>query len=436
VEIRVTHIFISYSHKDTEYAHKLADVLQDKGFAVWIDERLDYGSQWPHEIQKQLDSCFAFIVIMSPRSFASEWVQSELQRAKRKLKPVLPVLLEGDEPWLSVESTQYYDVRGGKLPDARFFSVLTRLAPAGEPDEITAGTSEVADRVPYARPKIRTGLALALMGGAGVLVAACILAIGGVALWNWMNNPPAAPEATDPNNTTVRQESTLSDSSLPVTGKTSTPGPTQTTRPSQTLRATQTSKPLPTTTPLPPSGTCKDGYVPRLIKPNDKVCVPPSSKAQADADTAAAESRTILYSLVNAYGPYACAYGYVHRNAFDGDLVCVESWVRDQVRDDNTVAQQRWISGEYGPNTCVSGFVWRAARENDLVCVTPDQRDQAASDNAQAESRMAVNVYDEYECLSGYAWREAFPGDLVCVTPEVRDQTTFDNAEAPKHTWP
>ena len=80
------HIFISYSHKDTAYAHKLASALQKKGLEVWIDERLDYGSQWPHEIQKQLDACSAFIVIMSPRSFASEWVQSELQRAKRKLK--------------------------------------------------------------------------------------------------------------------------------------------------------------------------------------------------------------------------------------------------------------------------------------------------------------------------------------------------------------
>ncbi|HEX5807171.1 MAG TPA: toll/interleukin-1 receptor domain-containing protein, partial [Anaerolineales bacterium] len=102
------HVFISYSHKDTGYAHALASELQGKGFDVWIDERLDYGSQWPHEVQKQLDSCSAFILIMSPRAYASEWVQSELQRAKRKIKPVFPLLLEGDEPWLSVESTQYY----------------------------------------------------------------------------------------------------------------------------------------------------------------------------------------------------------------------------------------------------------------------------------------------------------------------------------------
>ena len=121
------HVFISYSHKDTNYAHALADNLQSIGFDVWIDERLDYGSQWPHELQMRLDSCDAFILIMTPRSYDSEWVQNELQRAKRKLKPIFPLLLEGDEPWLSVESTQYYDVRGKLLPDDKFHSDLKRV---------------------------------------------------------------------------------------------------------------------------------------------------------------------------------------------------------------------------------------------------------------------------------------------------------------------
>ncbi len=39
------HIFISYSHDDTDYAHRLADALQAEGFDVWIDARIDYGSQ-------------------------------------------------------------------------------------------------------------------------------------------------------------------------------------------------------------------------------------------------------------------------------------------------------------------------------------------------------------------------------------------------------
>lgn len=122
------HIFISYGHKDSTYAHGLADHLRNMGFDTWIDERLDYGSQWPHEIQTQLDSCDAFILIMTPRSFASDWVQSELQRAKRKRKPIFPLLLEGEEPWLSVESIQYYDVRNGKWPDDEFNADLKKAA--------------------------------------------------------------------------------------------------------------------------------------------------------------------------------------------------------------------------------------------------------------------------------------------------------------------
>ena len=125
----MSHIFISYSHKDTDYSHKLADLLRDKGFEVWIDARLDYGSTWPQEIQKQLDTCGAFIVVMSPRSYASEWVQNELNRAKRLGKPIYPLLLEGDGPWLSVESTQFVDVTGGTFPDEKFYSTLGRVIP-------------------------------------------------------------------------------------------------------------------------------------------------------------------------------------------------------------------------------------------------------------------------------------------------------------------
>ena len=142
------HIFISYSHKDTEYAHALADSLQSTGFHVWVDASLDYGSQWPQELQKYLDACDAFILIMSPRSFASEWVQSELQRAKRKGKPIFPLLLEGDEPWLSVESTQYYDVRNGQLPDDEFYADLKR---AGSPEPAARDMSQIQG--PVAKPK-------------------------------------------------------------------------------------------------------------------------------------------------------------------------------------------------------------------------------------------------------------------------------------------
>ena len=182
-------------------------------------------------------------------------------------------------------------------------------------------------------------------------------------------------------------------------------------------------------TPLPPSGTCKDDYVHRLIRSNDKVCVPPASKVQADADNAAADSR----KLAVVYGATACKVGYVWREAYAGDVVCVTAATRTQAAADNAAAPARVDpGGAYGPNTCVAGFVWREATTGDVVCVTPDIRTQTAADNAAASSRVA----GPDECISGYEWRNAFGGDRVCVTPAVKAQVAADNAAAPSHTWP
>ncbi|HLF73313.1 MAG TPA: SUMF1/EgtB/PvdO family nonheme iron enzyme [Anaerolineales bacterium] len=215
------HIFISYSHHDTGYAHRLADIFQAEGFDVWIDARIDYGSQWPHEVQKQLDACDVFVLVMTPRSFASEWVQSELQRAKRKSKPIFPLLLEGDEPWLSVESTQYYDVRGEKLPDARFYSALRRVVspPEGQAIQSPAETGKKPFRPKAAggAPKIKIELVIAIIGAIATLFAAVIPII-------WANRsqnatPPPADNVTSTspipssNNETPRPNATSTISS-------------------------------------------------------------------------------------------------------------------------------------------------------------------------------------------------------------------------------
>ncbi len=94
---------------------------------------------------------------------------------------------------------------------------------------------------------------------------------------------------------------------------------------------------------------------------------------------------------------------------------------------ENAAAQ----SCAYGPGTCASGYVWREAFPGDLVCVDPSQRDQAAADNAAAPSRVDPNgAYGPLSCVSGYVWRDAYDGDAVCVEPWVRDQVAYDNSQA------
>ena len=181
-------------------------------------------------------------------------------------------------------------------------------------------------------------------------------------------------------------------------------------------------------TPLPPSGTCKDGYVQRLINSSDKVCVPTADKAQSDADNATAGSRL----ATSTYGPDTCISGYVWRAAFSGDHVCVLPATHTQALLDNAAAASRWMPGGH---TCVMGYVWRVANPSDDVCVTVANRTLTALDNAAANSRKSVTVNGVDACMAGYVWRNAFSGDHVCVTTAVQAQVAADNAAAPSHTW-
>jgi hypothetical protein len=89
-------------------------------------------------------------------------------------------------------------------------------------------------------------------------------------------------------------------------------------------------------------------------------------------------------------------------------------------------------AAQYGPTTCKQGFVWREAFAGDFVCVVPAVRSEAAEDNAAAASRRQPGggAYGPSTCRQGFVWREARPSDHVCVTPNVRARTHQENLEA------
>jgi len=117
------HVFISYSHRDSDFTHRLAEENERHKIPVWIDDRIDYGTRWPQVIQEKIDTCKAFIVIMSDYARASDWVHNELVYAQSKGKKIYPLLLKG-ETWLSVASIQYVNVRNRKLPNEAFYKAL------------------------------------------------------------------------------------------------------------------------------------------------------------------------------------------------------------------------------------------------------------------------------------------------------------------------
>jgi len=163
-----------------------------------------------------------------------------------------------------------------------------------------------------------------------------------------------------------------------------------------------------------PSAAVKGGASPSAAAASPSPAAPPSATRPAPSPTAAP-------------APDACQAGFVWRDAFDSDHVCVTQAVHDQVVADNAAASGRWTSGGYGPDTCLPGYVWREASPTDHVCVTGAVWTQTAQDNAQAVARLVV---PPKRCLNGFVWREAFPADVVCVPPATRDQAAADNQQA------
>jgi formylglycine-generating enzyme required for sulfatase activity len=124
----MSHIFISYSKQNKDYARKLADKLREEGFDVWIDkDRINSGANWERSIFNGIDQSAAFVVVMTPQAHASDWVLRECQYAEKRGKPTFPLLLEGEE-FPRYIHLQYRDVRDDSLPPKDFYDLLAQHA--------------------------------------------------------------------------------------------------------------------------------------------------------------------------------------------------------------------------------------------------------------------------------------------------------------------
>jgi hypothetical protein len=103
-------LFISYSRVDQTFATKLAGDLRSHDIPVWLDDlALRTGDNWPQIIAEALDKCQAMLVIISPDSMASHWVENELSLADRKGKSIFPLL------YRPTPLPGWFDLRFGNL---------------------------------------------------------------------------------------------------------------------------------------------------------------------------------------------------------------------------------------------------------------------------------------------------------------------------------
>ena len=108
-------VFISYSRSDSVFVKDLADRLREAGCKVWQDiSGLRGGQTWASEIDRAVRDSDALIVVLSPDSSASEWVQKETLLAMKLHKSIVPILLRETEIPVQLVNLQFVDFRGDK----------------------------------------------------------------------------------------------------------------------------------------------------------------------------------------------------------------------------------------------------------------------------------------------------------------------------------
>jgi dipeptidyl aminopeptidase/acylaminoacyl peptidase len=123
------HAFISYSRADRAYVDKLAAHVESAGVPVWYDYELAAGDRFDSEIQRQIDTCAAFVVVLTPASAASPWVNREIGYAQDQAKPVMPLLLAPCVAPIRLQDLHREEVIAGQLPSAQFVARLRSLLP-------------------------------------------------------------------------------------------------------------------------------------------------------------------------------------------------------------------------------------------------------------------------------------------------------------------
>jgi hypothetical protein len=224
-------IFISYSRKDTGFARKLAGDLEKAGYDVWWDlTDLRGGDDWPRVIPKAIESSQFVIVVLSPNSIVSDWVEKEYTQALSLRKKIIPILLERADIPFSLNTINYVDFTSDDYA-ASFDNLLNALGYTGEHPVVTPPLSWTL------LPLLRR-YAMPIFLGLAILFAL---------LSSMLFTPPGSPTPT----ATVPAPSATAIEPDPVTATLTREADTPSPSPTVTLSPTVTSTPSPTRTPVP-----------------------------------------------------------------------------------------------------------------------------------------------------------------------------------------
>ena len=87
-------IFFSYSHRDRPLANLLFRELS-KELLIWWDEDLIVGEEFNTKLMRQIQNSVVMVVLITPNSNESAWVEKEVAYARTHRIPILPLRING-----------------------------------------------------------------------------------------------------------------------------------------------------------------------------------------------------------------------------------------------------------------------------------------------------------------------------------------------------
>jgi len=91
----MAHVFVSYSRRNKEFVDDIVAQLEAAGLHIWIDrEDIKAGKSWRVQIVEAIDTCDAFVLMLSSHSALSENVQKEIDLAQDSGRKTFVLMLE------------------------------------------------------------------------------------------------------------------------------------------------------------------------------------------------------------------------------------------------------------------------------------------------------------------------------------------------------
>ncbi len=166
-------IFVSYNREDIDYVTKLVEDLEAAGLTVWYDREMRPGDFWPDEIESNILSAQAVLVVLSQQSIQSRHVRGEVEFSERNEKLIVPLVIgnlkEREVPtWILARN--YVDGRDDRDP----LPELKRAFDGPQSERVAAAAANVR--------RVKTGVLTEQTSQLVVVPAGGRIAAAGVAI--------------------------------------------------------------------------------------------------------------------------------------------------------------------------------------------------------------------------------------------------------------